>query len=96
MKVKDLEPRKGVDSIHVEVIELEEPRTWSNARGSGKVASATVKDDSGKIKATLWNQDAERVKKGDKLLIENGWVGEFQGEKQLTTGRFGKLTVNPK
>ena len=95
MKVKELEARKAVDSITVEVVNIEEPRTWSNARGSGKVASATVKDDTGEVKATLWNDDADKVKKGDKLLIENGWVGEFQGEKQLTTGRFGKLTVNP-
>ncbi len=30
---------------------------------------------------------------GDKVHITNGYVSEFQGEKQLTTGKFGKLEV---
>ena len=33
------------------------------------------------------------VNVGDTIQIENGYVGEYQGEKQLTTGKFGKLTV---
>jgi replication factor A1 len=45
---------------------------------------------------TLWNQDIEKVKQGDTVRITNGYVNEFQGEKQLTTGKFGKLEVNPK
>ena len=95
MKVKELEAKKAVDSIEVEVVEVDEPRTWSNARGSGRVTSATVKDETGEVKLTLWNDDVDKVKKGDKILIENGWVSEFQGDKQLSSGRFGKLTINP-
>ncbi len=95
MKVKELEAKKAVDSIEVEVVNVEESRTWSNARGSGLVTSATVKDDTGEVKLTLWNDDVDKVKKGDKILIENGWVSEFQGDKQLSSGRFGKLTINP-
>ncbi|MCD6414167.1 MAG: DNA-binding protein [Candidatus Diapherotrites archaeon] len=96
MKVKDLQVRKSVDSIELEIVSIDEPRTWSNPRGSGRVASATAKDDTGEVKLTLWNDDIDKVKKGDTIVIENGWVGEFQGEKQLSTGRYGKLTVNPK
>ncbi|MCD4740268.1 DNA-binding protein [archaeon] len=95
MKVKELEAKKAVDSIEVEVVNVEESRTWSNARGSGLVTSATVEDDTGEVKLTLWNDDVDKVKKGDKILIENGWVSEFQGDKQLSSGRFGKLTINP-
>ena len=28
-----------------------------------------------------------------KIHITNGWVGEYQGELQLSTGKFGKLEV---
>ena len=93
MKVSDLQVRQGVDRIELEVVDLDEPREWSNARGSGTVCSAKAKDDTGTVNITLWNQDVGKVKKGDKIVIENGWVGEYQGEKQLSTGRFGKLTV---
>ena len=96
MKVKDLQVRKSVDSIELEIVSVDEPRTWSNPRGSGRVTTAVGKDDTGEVKLTLWNDDVDKVKKGDKVRIENGWVGEFQGEKQLSTGRYGKLTVNPK
>ena len=42
---------------------------------------------------TLWNEQIEKVKIGNKIAITNGYVGEWQGEKQLTTGKFGTLEV---
>lgn len=93
MKVSDLQVRKAVDKIELEITEMDDPRQWSNARGNGTVASGKAKDASGEVVITLWNQDAGKAKKGDKILIENGYVGEYKGEKQLSTGRFGKLTV---
>ena len=45
------------------------------------------------MKLTLWNQDIDKVKIGSILKITNGYVNEFQGEKQLTSGKFGKLEV---
>ncbi len=95
MKVKDLEIGESVDRIEVEVKEIEEPRDWSNARGSGKVANAVVKDDTGEVDMTLWNEDIEKVNEEDTIIITNGWVSEFQDEKKLSTGRFGKMEVNP-
>ena len=59
---------------------------------AGRVASATIKDDSGQIALTLWNEQIDLVKAGDKVKIENGFVNEWQGEIQLTTGKRGKLT----
>jgi ssDNA-binding replication factor A large subunit len=93
MQVKDLQSGKSVDRIELKVTEVGEPRTWSNARGSGTVAKAVAKDDTGEIALTLWNADIGKVKKGDSIVIENGWVSEYQNEKQVSTGRFGKLTV---
>ncbi len=60
---------------------------------SGRVATATAKDDTGEVKLSLWNDEIDLVKKGIKIKISNGYVNEFQGEMQLTAGKFGKLEV---
>jgi ssDNA-binding replication factor A large subunit len=41
----------------------------------------------------LWNEDIEKIKAGDKVHLVNGYVSEWQGEMQLTTGRIGKLEI---
>lgn len=94
MFVKDLQVRRGIDRIELEVLEKEDAREWSNYKGSGRVASGRAKDRNGdEVDLTLWNQDIDKVKAGDTIIIENGWCSEFQGKKQVSTGRLGRLTV---
>ena len=93
MEIKDLQPNTSVDVLEVEVVSVEEPREFTNFRGSGRVATTKVKDSSGETKLTLWNDQIDQVKEGDKIKIENGWVKEYRGELQVSTGRLGKLTV---
>jgi len=52
-----------------------------------------VKDDSGEMDLTLWNESIDEISVGNKVKIENGYVSEFQGNPQLTAGKFGSLTV---
>jgi len=91
MKIKDVEPNKPVDKLKLEIIEIEEPREFTNFRGSGRVANAKAKDSSGEIKLALWNEQIDKVNVGDKVTIEDGWAKEYRGELQVSTGRFGKL-----
>ena len=42
---------------------------------------------------TLWNEQADQINVGDKVHITNGYVGEYQGKLQLSTGKFGALEV---
>ena len=91
MKISELQPKQGKVDIEVEVVKVEEPREFEKFGQKGRVASATVKDESGEIKLTLWNDEIDQVKEGGKIKITNGYVNEYQGEKQLTAGRFGKL-----
>ncbi len=93
MNIKDLQPNRPVDVLEAEIIEVEEPREFINFRGSGRVANARVKDETGEIKLTLWNEQVDQVAPGKKIRIENGWVKEYRGELQLSTGRFGKMSV---
>ncbi|MGQ9461109.1 MAG: OB-fold nucleic acid binding domain-containing protein [Candidatus Bathyarchaeaceae archaeon] len=58
-----------------------------------RVADAIIKDDTGTIKLTLWNEQIDQVNVDDTVKIENGYIGSFRGEIQLNIGRYGKLSV---
>jgi replication factor A1 len=93
MEIKDVQANKGNVDVVVEVVSKDEPRTFEKFGKEGKVCNATVKDGSGEIKLTLWNEDVDKVTLGDKIHIENGWCSEYRGEKQLSSGKFGKIEV---
>ena len=93
MDIARLKPRQTKVDIDAEVIEISEPREFDKFGSKGRVATAIIKDESGQIKLTLWNDDIDKVHVGDKIKLTGGYVNEFQGEKQLTAGRFGKLEV---
>lgn len=93
MLISEIKPRQGKIDATVTIVSIEEPREFEKFGNKGRVATAKVKDSSGEIDLTLWNDDIDKVKVGDKVKITNGYCGEFQGEKQLTSGRFGKLEV---
>ena len=93
MQIKDLKPKQGNVDIIVDVIDVESPMEFQKFGKPGKVANAIAKDETGDIKLTLWNEDIDKVKAGDKVHLTNAYVNEWQGEMQLTTGRMGKLEV---
>lgn len=93
MDIKDLQPRQGNVEIIAKVIEVSEPREFQKFGKTGNVANAVIEDSTGKVKLTLWNEQIEMVKPGYKVKITNGYVNEYQGDMQLTTGKFGKLEI---
>jgi replication factor A1 len=93
MAIKDLQARQGNVDLIAEVIEVSEPKEFNKFGKSGKVANAVLKDATGQVKLSLWNEQIDSVHVGDKVHIKNGFVNEWQGEKQLTTGKFGTLEV---
>ena len=93
MKLSELKPRMGKVDIEVEIKSLEEPRTFNKFGKDGRVCNAIISDGESEMKLTLWNEEIDKIKVGAKIKITNGYVNEFQGEMQLTAGRFGKLEV---
>ena len=93
MQIKELQPKQGNVDITVEITEKSEPREFEKFGKPGKVCNAKAKDETGEITLSLWNEDVDKVKAGDTVTISNGWVSEWQGELQLSTGRFGKMEV---
>src|SRR3989344_9589023 len=93
MKILELKAGQGKVDIEVKVKSKNEPRVMEKYGKELQVASAVVEDDSGEIALTLWNADVDKVNEGDTIRITNGYVSEFNGKKQLTSGKFGKLEV---
>lgn len=93
MEIKDIKANQGNIDLVLEVVDKEDPRAFEKFGKQGKVCNAKVKDGTGEIKLTLWNDDAEAVNVGDKIHLKNGWCSEYKGEKQLSTGKFGKIEV---
>jgi replication factor A1 len=91
MKISELNIGQGNVEVEGTIKEIDEPKTFNKFGKDLSVANAMLEDDSGSIKLTLWNDDVTRFKNNDKLKVVNGYVNEFQGEKQLTSGKFGSL-----
>jgi replication factor A1 len=93
MKISELRARQGSVNLEATVKSIEEPRTFNKFGRDLRVTNAVIEDDSGSIKLTLWNNDVDSVHAGDIVKVTNGFINEFKGENQLTTGKFGKLEV---
>jgi len=93
MKISELSVGQGNVNVEAKVKSVEPERTFNKFGREIRVTNAIISDGSGEIKLTLWNTDIDKVKVGDKVKISNGYVNEFKDEKQLTTGKFGKLEI---
>ena len=93
MNVKEIRPGQGKIDVEIEVVGIGEIRQFERYGRNGRVVTATAKDTSGEISLTLWNDEIDKVKVGAKVKIVNGYCSEFQGEKQLSAGKYGKLEI---
>lgn len=95
MKIGDLKPRSNVEKIELEIVEMDEIRGFISKLGvKGKVCNAVGADKTGaKIGLTLWNDEIDKVNVKDRVEITNGWVKEWDGNLELSAGKFGKLEV---
>jgi replication factor A1 len=92
-KISELKPKQGNINVEGTIKEIGEERTFNKYGRELRVVNAVLEDDSGSIKLALWNEDCNRFKEGDKVKVVNGYVTEFQGEMQLTGGKFGKIEL---
>jgi ssDNA-binding replication factor A large subunit len=94
MLIKDLKPKTNVDKIELEIVSMGEPKSFINKNGSGTLCNAAAKDEAGdEISITFWNEQYKGIENGTKLKIINGWVNEYNGNLQISTGREGKIEI---
>lgn len=94
LKVEELRAGMGNVTVEGEVLEKSQARMVRSRRRrweSLSVADAGFGDDTGRLVLTLWNEQIKMVGVGDHIRVENGYVGSYQGVKQLSTGRTGRI-----
>lgn len=91
MKIKDLEPGQGKVEVEAQIIEMSNIREFEKFGRTGRVCNVVIKDDSGKIQLTLWDEQIDNFLVNDTIKVSNGYVKEWQGEKQLSVGKYGKI-----
>jgi replication factor A1 len=91
MKIKDI--KVGMSNIHVEasVIDKSNSRSIQTKYGRREVADVLLEDDTGRIKASLWENQIEKANVGDKVKISGAYVTEFRGELQLNIPKKGSI-----
>src|SRR4030042_3185203 len=94
--IKDLNDGMKRVSVEAKVVEKGDAREVKSKfkDETYRIVDAVIADETGRIKFTLWNEQADQVNVGDNIKIENGYVTSFKGEIQLNVGKFGKMTVN--
>lgn len=95
MKTSELKEGQKRVEIEATVTEIGERRTVKAkfTDDTYEVAIAILKDETGTVKLSLWNEQIDKINVGNKVKISNGYVTGFKGETQLNVGKFGTLTV---
>jgi len=94
VKISDIKEGDSGINIEAEVTEKSYAREVRSKYGRVlMVADATLKDGTGRITLTLWNEQVRQVMVGNKVKIENGYAKSFRNVLQLSTGKNGKITV---
>jgi replication factor A1 len=94
MNIRDL--RDGMRRVDAEgqISEISDPRTVNLRTGEqAKVADCMLKDESGEIKLSLWDDQIDQVRQGSKVRVTNGYTNSFRGELRLNVGKYGRLEV---
>jgi replication factor A1 len=94
VKISDIKDGDNEITVEGEITEKTYAREVRSRYGRVLIVSdATLKDETGKITLTLWNEQVKQVMVGDHIKIENGYAKTYQNILQLSTGKYGKITV---
>ncbi len=81
-------------NLNAEVLEIQEPQLVNTQFGSRvKVTGIWLTDETGKIKLCFWGERATLPVVGEILQIKGASVKTFKGERLLSLGRTGTLSI---
>ncbi len=92
MKINELKANMKNVEVEAEVLEVGPSKEFSRMGKPGKVGQATIKDETGEISLTLWNEQCDEVKVGDKIRVSGAKTTEWQGKLQLSTTFNGEIS----
>ncbi len=90
----------GMKNIEVtgKVTRKYEVREFQKGERTGKVASLMISDETGFIRMVFWNDQVDefdKISEGDVVRIENGYVRENNGRKEIHLNDRAKIVINP-
>ena len=91
VKVIDLKPEMNNLDLVVRVIKATEPKVINTRSGQRTISEATVGDETGRVKLTLWGKAAGEVKEGKVFEINGAWTTTYRGDVQLNIGGRGNV-----
>ncbi len=93
MKVSELKANKNIDEIVLKIVEKGETRNvMKRYGGTARVCNLLGEDEDGNtIRITLWNDEIDEVEINEIIKIVDGWVKEWNGELQISTGKRGRI-----
>ena len=92
-RVEDLVANRPVGRLEMLIVRRYPRRTVMSKGWKGSVAAASGRDETGLIGVVLWGNQVDQVRTGDIISIEGGWCRYSHGQKVVSTGRTGRLTV---
>ena len=92
-RVEDLVANSPVGRLEMQILRRYPRRTVMSKGWNGSVAAACGRDETGLIGVVLWGNQVDQVRTGDIISIEGGWCRYSHGQKVVSTGRTGRLTV---
>ena len=94
MTIEDAKNQRSDITLQGTIEEKGDPRTVNTKYGETQVCDSYLKDETGRIKLTLWGEDIEKVKNGDTVSIQGAYTTTFRNEVQLNVPKKnGKLEV---
>ena len=91
MKISEVQANSNATLEKVEVASKGDVREFMKFDRPGKVCNCMIKDSSGEMQLTLWNDEISLVDSGDNVSITDGWVKEWNGKLQISLGKKGKI-----
>ena len=94
VQINELKAGMNEVNIKAKISELKEPREVNTKFDTTIILTeATLEDDSGTIKLTLWGKQSEGLEEGNEVEITGGFTKEFREELQLGIGKKGSIKV---
>ncbi len=94
MEIQKVQPGMTGVNIKGKVLEIGKIRDVKTRYGETQVANATIEDETGQLKLTLWGDQIEKISEGDIVEITNGYAREWQGEIQVSVGKQGEIKIS--
>ncbi len=94
MKINTLRDNMRQVNVQGTITEVGDTRTVNlRAGGEAQVAEAQLKDETGTIALSLWDDQIEQVARGSVVEVLNGYTSQFRGELKVSIGKYGRLIV---